>query len=338
MNNIDINKKRIFSGIQPTGDLNIGTYYGAVKNFGKLQNDYDCIYCIVDLHSLTVRQEPKLLRQCSYSLLALYIATGLDPEQNIIFMQSHVGAHAELSWILNCFTYMGELNRMTQFKEKSARHIDNVNAGLFDYPVLMAADILLYQTHLVPVGQDQKQHLELSRDIADRFNKLYSDTFIVPEPYIPKTGRKINSLAEPEKKMSKSDENSNSSVLLVDSYDVIIKKFKRAVTDSDNEIRYDPENKPGISNLIEIYSCATNKTCAEVEKEFSGVNYGSFKVAVGEAVACELKPIQERYSSLIEDKEYLNKVLQTNAERAEYIARKTLSKVYKKIGLVPRPR
>ncbi len=329
-------KKRIFSGIQPSGNLTIGNYFGALKNFGALQNDYECIYCIVDLHSLTVRQEPKNLRQHSYSVLALYLATGLDPEQNTLFIQSHVSAHAELSWILNCYTYMGELSRMTQFKDKSSKHADNINAGLFDYPVLMAADILLYQADLVPVGQDQKQHLELSRDIADRFNKIYSDTFVIPEPYIPKVGNKIMSLQEPERKMSKSDENENNFVLILDPYDTIIRKFKRAVTDSEKEIRFDPVNKAGISNLMGIYSSATGKSIADIEKEFSGINYGEFKIAVGEAVANELKPIQEKYNSLINEKDYLNEILKDSAQRAEHMARKTLSKVYRKVGLVPR--
>ena len=329
-------KKRIFSGIQPSGNLTIGNYLGALRNFGKLQNDYECLYCIVDLHALTVRQDPKLLRQRSYSVLALYLAAVLDPENNALFIQSHVSAHTELAWILNCFTYMGELNRMTQFKDKSAKHADNINAGLFDYPVLMAADILLYQADLVPVGQDQKQHLELSRDIADRFNKLYSNTFVVPEPYIPKVGTKIMSLQEPEKKMSKSDVNENNFVLILDDPDTIIRKFKRAVTDSEREVRFDPINKAGISNLMGIYSSVTGKTYEEIENEFRGINYGEFKLAVGEAVAAELKPIQDRYALLIQDKDYLNSVLANSAQKAEYMARKTLSKVYRKVGLVPR--
>lgn len=329
-------KKRIFSGIQPSGNLTIGNYLGALRNFGKLQNDYECLYCIVDLHALTVRQDPKLLRQRSYSVLALYLAAGLDPEKNALFIQSHVSAHTELAWILNCFTYMGELNRMTQFKDKSAKHADNINAGLFDYPVLMAADILLYQADLVPVGQDQKQHLELSRDIADRFNKLYSNTFVVPEPYIPKVGTRIMSLQEPEKKMSKSDVNENNFVLILDDPDTIIRKFKRAVTDSEREVRFDPVNKAGISNLMGIYSSVTGKTYEEIENEFRGINYGEFKLAVGEAVAAELKPIQDRYALLIQDKDYLNGVLANSAQKAEYMARKTLSKVYRKVGLVPR--
>ena len=329
-------KKRIFSGVQPTGKLTIGNYFGALKNFEKLQHDYECIYCVVDLHSLTVRQIPKELRERSLSVLALYLAVGLDPSETILFMQSHVSAHAELAWILNCFTYMGELSRMTQFKDKSNKHADNVNVGLFDYPVLMATDILLYQTDMVPVGQDQKQHLELTRDIADRFNKLYSDTFIVPQPYIPKTGNKIMSLQDTEKKMSKSDENENNCVFILDSYDTVIKKFKRAVTDSETEIRYDEKNKAGISNLMTIYSCATGKSYDEIEREFDGSNYGSFKIAVGEAVASELKPVWDRYNQLINEKDYLNSILKDSAEKAENIARKTLSKVYRKVGLVPR--
>jgi len=331
-----VKQKRIFSGVQPTGNLTIGNYFGALKNFNVLQNDYECLYCIVDLHSLTVRQVPKDLRQQTYSVLALYLACGLDPLKNILFAQSHVSAHAELSWILNCYTYMGELSRMTQYKDKSAKHEDNINAGLFTYPVLMASDILLYQTDMVPVGQDQKQHLELSRDIADRFNNLYSDTFVVPEPYIPKVGTKIMSLQEPQKKMSKSDENESASVRMLDSYDVIIKKFKRAITDSETEVRYDLENKPGISNLMGIYSSVTGKSFAEIENVFKGVNYGEFKIAVGEAVAGELKPIQEKYNELINQKDYLDSLLKDSAQRAERIARKTLAKVYKKVGLVPR--
>ena len=328
-------KKRIFSGIQPTGNLTIGNYFGALKNFGQLQDEFDCVYSIVDLHSLTVRPNPADLRKQSYSILALYLATGLDPKKSILFMQSHVSAHAELAWILNCFTYMGELSRMTQFKDKSAKY-ENINAGLFDYPVLMAADILVYQTDFVPIGQDQKQHLELSRDIADRFNKLYSDTFTIPEPFIHKVGNKIMSLQEPEKKMSKSDENENNRVLLLDPYDVIVRKFKRAVTDSEIEVRYDPENKAGISNLMAIYSATTNKNFDEIAKEFKGVNYGEFKTAVGEAVANEVKPIQEKYNVLVNDKAYLDSVLKDSAEKAEYISRKVLRKVCKKVGLVPR--
>lgn len=331
-------KRRIFSGIQPSGNLTIGNYIGALRNFVALQEEYDCMYCIVDLHTLTVRQEPKDLRQRSLSVLALYMACGLDPQKNILYLQSHVSAHAELAWILNCYTYMGELSRMTQFKDKSQRHQDNINAGLFTYPVLMAADILLYQTNLVPIGQDQKQHLEITRDIAERFNKIYGDVFAVPEVYMPKVGAKIMSLQEPNKKMSKSDDNENNFVSVLDSPEVILRKFKRAVTDSEMEIRYDEENKPGISNLMSIYSSFTGKAFEDIEKDFQGKTYGDFKSAVGESVVDVLRPIQEKYSLLMSDKEYLEQVLKDGAERAERIAWKTLGKVYKKVGLVPRPR
>lgn len=329
-------KKRIFSGVQPSGNLTIGNYLGAIRNWIPLQDEYDCMYCIVDLHTLTVRQDPKELRQRSLSVLALYIACGLDPEKNVLFLQSHVSAHAELAWILNCYTYIGELNRMTQFKEKSQKHQDNINAGLFTYPVLMAADILLYQTDLVPVGQDQKQHLEITRDIAERFNGVYGDVFTVPEVYLPKVGAKIMSLQEPSSKMSKSDENENNYVLIMDSPDVILRKFKRAVTDSEREIRYDVENKPGISNLMSIYSSVTDKSFAAIEAEFEGKSYGDFKVAVGEAVVDKLKPVQDRYNELMSNKDYLQEVLKNGAEQANKLAYRTLGKVYKKIGLLPR--
>lgn len=328
--------KRIFSGIQPSGNITLGNYIGAIRNWVPLQDEYDCLYCIVDLHALTVRQDPKELRERSRSLLALYIACGLDPEKNTLFLQSHVSAHAELAWILSTFTYIGELNRMTQFKEKAEKHSDNINAGLFTYPVLMAADILLYQTNLVPVGQDQKQHLELTRDIAIRFNNIYGDVFTVPEVFIPKVGAKIMSLQEPEKKMSKSDENPNAFISLLDTPDVIMKKFKRAVTDSEAEVRYDAEKKPGISNLMNIYSSVTGKTFSEIEAEFEGKGYGEFKVAVGEAVIETLRPIQERHKELMDSKDYLDGVMKAGAERAGKLAFKTLSKVYKKIGLIPR--
>ncbi|MCX7920636.1 MAG: tryptophan--tRNA ligase [Clostridia bacterium] len=330
------NKKRIFSGVQPSGNLTIGNYLGAIKNWVGLQDEYDCMYCIVDLHTLTVRQDPKELRQRSLSVLALYMACGLDPEKNILYLQSHVAAHAELAWILNCYTYIGELNRMTQFKDKSQRHADNINAGLFTYPALMAADILLYQTDLVPIGQDQKQHLEITRDVAARFNNLYGDVFVVPEPYIAKVGAKIMSLQEPAKKMSKSDENENNFVTLLDSPDVVVRKFKKAVTDSDREIRYDEENKPGISNLMSIYSSVTGKPFGDIEAEFQDKSYGDFKLAVGEAVAETLKPVQERYNQLMGNKDYLNEVLKVNGERAARLAYRTLNKVYKKVGLLPR--
>lgn len=324
--------------MQPTGVLTLGNYLGALKNWSQLQDQYDSIYSIVDLHSLTVRRQPKDVRADSVSLLAQYIACGIDPEKNTLFIQSHVSAHAELCWILSCYTYMGELNRMTQFKEKAGSHQDNVNAGLFTYPVLMAADILLYQADLVPVGGDQKQHLEITRDIAIRFNSVYGPVFTVPEPYIPKVGARIMSLQEPESKMSKSDENQNAYITLLDSPDTIIRKFKRAVTDSEALVRYDIENKPGISNLISIYSCVTGKTYDQVEAEFEGKGYGDFKVAVGEAVAEALKPVQARYNELMSDKAQLEAILKKGADSAEYLAMKTLRKVYKKLGLVPRPR
>jgi tryptophanyl-tRNA synthetase len=324
--------------MQPTGVLTLGNYLGALKNWSQLQDQYDSIYSIVDLHSLTVRRQPKDVRADSVSLLAQYIACGIDPEKNTLFIQSHVSAHAELCWILSCYTYMGELNRMTQFKEKAGSHQDNVNAGLFTYPVLMAADILLYQADLVPVGGDQKQHLEITRDIAIRFNSVYGPVFTVPEPYIPKVGARIMSLQEPESKMSKSDENQNAYITLLDSPDTIIRKFKRAVTDSEALVRYDIENKSGISNLISIYSCVTGKTYDQVEAEFEGKGYGDFKLAVGEAVAEALKPVQARYNELMSDKAQLEAILKKGADSAEYLAMKTLRKVYKKLGLVPRPR
>ncbi len=329
-------KKRIFSGVQPSGNLTIGNYLGAIKNWIPMQDEFECLYCVVDLHTLTVRQKPADLRQRSLNLLALYMACGLDPKKSILYLQSHVSAHAELAWILNCYTYMGELNRMTQFKDKSVKHGDNINAGLFTYPVLMAADILLYQAQLVPIGQDQKQHLEITRDIAERFNNIYGETFTVPEAYIPKIGARIMSLQEPEKKMSKSDENENAYVFILDNEDAILRKFKRAVTDSEREIRYDEENKPGVSNLISIYSSVTGKSFPDIEKEFEGRSYGDLKEVVGQSVADMLKPIQQKYNEYSADKDYLNAILKENSEKAAYMARKTLSKVYRKVGLVPR--
>jgi len=329
-------KKRIFSGVQPSGNLTIGNYLGAIKNWIPMQDEFECLYCVVDLHTLTVRQKPADLRQRSLNLLALYMACGLDPSRSTLYLQSHVSAHAELAWILSCYTYMGELNRMTQFKDKSLKNGDNINAGLLTYPVLMAADILLYQTDLVPIGQDQKQHLEITRDIAERFNSIYGDTFTIPEAYIPKIGAKIMSLQEPDKKMSKSDENENSYVFILDSEDAILRKFKRAVTDSEREIRYDEVNKPGVSNLISIYSAITNKSFNDIEKEFEGRSYGDLKEAVGQSVAEVLKPIQQKYNEYSSNKDYLNSILKENSEKAAYMARKTLSKVYRKIGLVPK--
>lgn len=328
-------KKIIFSGIQPSGDLTLGNYLGAVKNWADLQEEYHCYYCVVDLHAITVRQQASVLRNRCLDVMSLLIAAGLDPEKNILFMQSHVSAHAELAWVLNCFTYIGELGRMTQFKEKSEKYADNLNAGLYTYPVLMAADILLYGTHLVPVGADQKQHLEITRDIAIRFNNLYGDVFTVPEPYIPKNGARIMSLAEPEKKMSKSDENENAYIALLDPPDVIRRKIKRAVTDSEGTIRY-AEDKPGVSNLLTIYSVLTGKTPDESEQAFAGLGYGALKEAVAESAVAELEPLQKRYAEIRADKEFLNRVMAGNAESAGRQAARMLSKVYKKIGLAPR--
>lgn len=324
-------KKTVFSGVQPSGNLTLGNYLGALRNFSRFSDDYTCLYCVVDQHAITVRQDPALLRRRTYEVLALYIACGLDPEKNIVYVQSHVPAHAQLSWVLNCYTMFGELSRMTQFKDKSAKNEDNINAGLFTYPVLMAADILLYQTDFVPVGEDQKQHIEITRDIANRFNTVYGPTFTVPEPIIRRTGAKIQSLAEPEKKMSKSDENENAVIRILDDKDTIIRKFKRAVTDSGSEIRR-ADDKPGISNLMTIYSCLTGKTDEEIEKEFSGKGYGDFKLAVGEACAAEFSPLQAEYNKLLSDKAYLENIMKTNAEKAAYLARRTLSKVYRKVG------
>lgn len=328
-------KKVIFSGMQPSGIITLGNYLGALKNWINLQDEYNCLYCIVDMHAITVRQDPIALRKNARELMMLYIAAGLDPEKNTIYMQSHVSAHAELAWILNCLTYMGELSRMTQFKDKSQKHSDNINAGLFTYPALMAADILLYQTDLVPVGIDQRQHLELTRDIAIRFNNLYGDTFKVPEAYIPKVGAKIMSLQEPTKKMSKSDTDINASICITDDTDTIIRKFKRAVTDSETEVRFDEENKPGVSNLMTIYSVITGQTMEQVENEFAGKGYGDFKVKVGEAVAEELKPLQNRFKELSSDKAYIDSIIKKNAETASYLATKTLRKVQKKVGFPP---
>ncbi len=330
-------KKTLFSGMQATGNLTLGNYFGALNNWLTLNEEYQCFYCVVDLHSITIRQDPAELRKRARALLTLYIAAGLEPVKNCIYYQSHVSEHAELCWILNCFTYMGELNRMTQFKDKAAKHSDNINAGLFTYPVLMAADILLFQSDVVPVGADQKQHLEIARDIAERFNSIYGDVFTVPQPYIGKVGAKIMSLQDPAKKMSKSDENANASIFLTDNPDTVIRKFKRAVTDSDNQILYS-EDKPGIKNLIDIYSSATNKTVEEVVKEFDGKGYGDFKLAVGEAVASILKPIQNKVEELNKDKAYIDGIIKDNAEKAGYFASKTLHKVQKKIGLPERIR
>lgn len=330
-------KKTLFSGMQATGNLTLGNYLGALKNWINLDQEYQCFYSVVDMHSITVRQDPAVLRKRARTLLTLYIAAGLDPEKNCIYYQSHVSAHAELSWILNCFTYMGELSRMTQFKDKSAKHADNINAGLFTYPVLMAADILLFQSDVVPVGRDQKQHLEIARDIADRFNNIYGNVFTIPEPYIPKVGAKIMSLQEPTKKMSKSDENVNGSIYLLDDPDTIIRKFKKAVTDSGSEVLYS-EDKPGVKNLMDIYSVCTGKSIDAIEKEFDGRGYGEFKLAVGESVVDILKPIQQRVDELSKDKEYIDSIIKNNAEKANYFANKTLRKVQKKVGFPERIR
>ncbi|MCQ2548890.1 MAG: tryptophan--tRNA ligase [Lachnospiraceae bacterium] len=330
-------KKVLFSGMQATGTLTLGNYLGALKNWVTLSEEYECFYSVVDLHSITVRQDPAELRKRARRLLTLYIAAGLDKKKNCIYYQSHVSGHAELSWILNCFTYMGELNRMTQFKDKSSKHADNINAGLFTYPVLMAADILLYQADVVPVGKDQLQHLEITRDIAGRFNAIYGDVFTIPEPYIGKTGAKIMSLQDPTKKMSKSDENPNDSILLMDDKDTIIRKFKRAVTDSEAKVCYRDE-QPGIKNLIDIYSTCTGKTPAETEAEFDGKGYGDFKLAVGEAVASVLTPIQEEVARLEKDKAYIDSIIKENADKANYYATKTLRKVQKKVGFPERVR
>lgn len=326
-------KLRLFSGMQATGTLTLGNYLGALKNWVRLHEEYECFYGVMDLHSLTVRQNPPEFRKNAKALYALYVAAGLSPEENCVYFQSHVSAHAQLAWILNCYTYMGELNRMTQYKEKSLSHADNVNAGLFTYPVLMASDILLYQAHVVPVGVDQKQHLEITRDIAERFNNLYSETFVVPEPYFGETGAKVMSLADPQKKMSKSDENKNATVYLIDDRDTIIRKFKRAVTDSEAVVCY-RDDKPGISNLMEIYRCVTGKSFEEIEKEFEGKGYGDFKLAVGEAVADELAPVQKKYQELLAEPSYIEDCMKKNADIARRVAMKTLSKVERKIGLV----
>ena len=324
-------KKVLFSGMQATGNLTLGNYLGALKNWLTLSDEYECFYSVVDLHSITVRQEPAELRKRGRNLLTLYVAAGLDPKKNCIYYQSHVPGHAQLSWILNCYTYMGELNRMTQFKDKSSRHADNINAGLFTYPVLMAADILLFQADVVPVGKDQLQHLELTRDVAQRFNSIYGDVFTVPEPYIGKTGAKIMSLQEPTKKMSKSDENPNASILLMDNPDTIIRKFKRAVTDSEACICY-REEQPGIKNLLDIYCTCSNKTVEEAVREFEGKGYGEFKLAVGESVVSVLKPIQDEFARLSKDKTYIDEIIKENAQKANYFANKTLRKVQKKVG------
>ena len=331
---MDEKRKRIFSGIQPSGELTLGSYMGAIKNWVALQDEYDCLYCIVDMHAITVRQDPALLRKRSVNQLAQYIACGLDPEKSIMFIQSHVPAHAELAWVLGCYTQFGELSRMTQFKLKSQQHADNITSGLFTYPVLMAADILLYQADLVPVGEDQRQHVELTRDIAQRFNGVYSNTFTLPEAFIPKMGARVMSLDDPTSKMSKSMP--DGCINLMDTPEVIMKKFKRAVTDCETAVKFDRDNKAGISNLLTIYCTATGKTIEEAEQEFDGQGYGVFKPAVGEAVVELLRPFREEAERIMSDKAYLESVYKTGAERASYLAGKTLAKVYRKVGFVQR--
>ena len=333
----EIKKKIMLSGIQPSGDLHLGNYLGAVRNWGARAEEFDCYYFMADLHTLTVRQDPKLLRRRSLEQLAQYIACGIDPEKNVLFLQSHVHEHAELGWILNCYTMFGELSRMTQFKDKCAKNADNINGGLFTYPSLMAADILLYQADFVPVGEDQRQHCELTRDIAVRFNNIYGETFKVPEAYVPKAGARVMGLANPSAKMSKSDP--NGCVFLMEKPEDIARKFKRAITDSDTEncVHFDMQNKPGVSNLMNIYSAVTGESFEEIEREFAGKGYGAFKPAVGDAVIETLRPIREEATRLLEDKQYLCGVYTEGAQRASVIARKTLRKVYKKIGLVEKP-
>ena len=329
-------KKVMLSGIKPTGDLTLGSYLGAIKNWAERAEQYDCYYFMADLHALTTRNNPADLRRRTLEQLAQYVACGLDPQKNVLFIQSHVPQHAELGWILNCYTMFGELSRMTQFKDKSAKNADNINGGLFTYPALMAADILLYQPDYVPVGEDQKQHVELTRDVAQRFNNLYGETFRMPEPFIPKVGARVMDLLDPHSKMSKSDEIGNGRVCLMDDPADIMRKFKRAVTDCDTErcVRYDPENKPGVANLMSIYASVTGRSFAEIEAEFEGKGYGAFKPAVGEAVVETLRPIREEAQRIMKDKGYLENLCREGAERASYIAEKTLRKVRKKVGLV----
>ena len=338
MDTVPEKKKVMLSGIKPTGDLTLGSYLGAVKNWVERAELYDNYYFMADLHALTTRNNPAELRRRTLEQLAQYVACGLDPEKNTLFIQSQVHQHAELGWVLNCYTMFGELSRMTQFKDKSAKNADNINGGLFTYPSLMAADILLYQPDYVPVGDDQKQHVELTRDVAQRFNNLYGETFKVPEPFIPKVGARVMDLLDPTSKMSKSDEIGNGRILLMEAPEDIMRKFKRAVTDSDTErcVRYDPENKPGVSNLMSIYAAVTGKSFDEIEREFDGRGYGAFKPAVGEAVVETLRPIREEAARIMKDKAYLENLCREGAQRASYIAEKTLRKVYRKVGLVGR--
>ena len=329
-------KKRMLSGIKPSGDLTLGSYLGAIKNWAARSEEYDCFYFMADLHAITVRQNPADLRRRTLEQLAQYIACGLDPTKNTLFIQSHVRQHAELGWVLNCYTMFGELSRMTQFKDKSAKNADNINGGLFTYPSLMAADILLYQPDYVPVGEDQKQHVELCHTIARRFNGVYGDVFKIPEPFVPKVGARIMSLTNPTAKMSKSENEDTGRILVMDTPETIMRQFKRAITDSDTEncVRYDKENKPGVANLMTIYSACTGKSYEEIETEFAGCGYGKFKPAVGEAVVETLRPIREEAARIIKDKAYLEQVYRDGAEKAGYVAEKTLRKVYKKVGFV----
>ncbi|MCP1064916.1 tryptophan--tRNA ligase [Serratia symbiotica] len=331
-----MSKPIVFSGAQPSGELTIGNYMGALRQWVQMQDHYDCIYCIVDLHAITMRQDAEQLRKATLDTLALYLACGIDPERSIIFVQSHVPEHTQLSWVLNCYTYFGELSRMTQFKDKSTRYAENINAGLFSYPVLMAADILLYQTHQVPVGEDQKQHLELSRDVSQRFNALYGKVFKVPEPFIPKYGARVMSLQEPHKKMSKSDDNCNNVISLLEDPNTVTKKIKRAMTDSEEPpvIRYDVANKAGVSNLLDILSGVAGKSIVQLEAEFAGQMYGQLKDVVAEAVSGMLSELQQRYYSLRKDEAYLQQVMCDGAAKARARAQETLAKVYQAVGFV----
>ena len=327
-------KKVMLSGIQPSGDLTLGSYLGAIKNWAERDEEFDNYYFMADMHSITVRQDPAALRRRTLEQLAQYIACGLDPEKNTLFIQSHVPQHAELGWVLNCYTMFGELSRMTQFKDKSAKNSENINGGLFTYPALMAADILLYQPDYVPVGEDQKQHVELCRNIVQRFNGIYGDVFKMPEPYIPKVGARVMSLSDPGAKMSKSDKDPNGSIYLMEKPEDILRKFKRAVTDSDGVVRFDRETKPGVSNLMCIYSTFTGKSNDEIAAEFEGKGYGDFKLAVAEVTADALAPVQAEYARILADKAYVDEVLKSGAERASRLANRTVSKVYRKVGLL----
>ena len=331
----DSTRPIVLSGIQPSGRLTLGNYLGAIKNWVPLSATYDCYYMLVDLHAITVRQDPAVLRERAFEFLALYIACGLDPANNVLFVQSHVAAHARLAWVLNCYTQMGELNRMTQFKDKSAKHVDNINAGLYSYPVLMAADILLYQAKAVPVGDDQKQHLELTRDVAQRFNNLYGPVFTVPEPMIPPVGARIMGLQEPTKKMSKSDDAETNALYLLDTPEVIVRKLKRAVTDTGNEVRFDIAEKPGVANLMSILSATSGESFDSIAERYNGQGYGKFKQAVADAVVACLEPVQAKYRELRADEDQLRKVLRDGAERASVKADVTLKRVHDVLGFIP---